>query len=258
MLKMVEDRCYSPEEIDSIIRETNVKPDLPPESKSDLAARLEECARAFLVERLWQQSPSPSDVESCLKKIEDTAKKLLDAIANKPDTPRPKLEARRRLQLIAGDANRLESVVAGVRALQEWAEDARSRERVKMHPQRRKGQASRHANDFVHIGEEDQHPRHSGDVAFNCFLAGLIKVYKEIFQRQAGTSVSPEGRIGGPLIRFIDACLRGLRKSLTEDDLKADAQLQSDLYLTPAALRARIRTIVRNHADMAESAQQES
>jgi hypothetical protein len=254
---MAKTRCYSPEQIDLIIRETKL--DFSPERKVILAERLEEHARVFLVKRRWQESTaSPSDVEKQLNLIERFAKALLNAIPDETETVPEKREARLRLQTAAGNLDNLRSARVSVRALQEWAEDARNREHVKAQLQRRRDRRADRIDDFVHEGDEVQRPRHGGDAALNNLLEELLVLFEIVFERQAGTSTSIDGKSGGPAIRFMFECLQALRENVIKADPGCDVSIRDDLNLTPAALRYRVRTIIGARKDMVKSTQRKN
>jgi hypothetical protein len=64
-------------------------------------------------------------------------------------------------------------------------------------------------------------------------LRGACRIWTEVLERNVGTTVSPEGAAGGPLIRFCGECLR----LIFGDKLEVT---------TAAALRARIRRLENN------------
>ncbi|OWW19198.1 hypothetical protein [Noviherbaspirillum denitrificans] len=249
---MTETRCYSLEQIDLIISETRL--DLSSERKNLLAKHLEEHARVFLVEQRWQESAaSPSDVEKQLDLIQRAATALLNVIPDETETLPVKREARLRLQSTAGSSDNLRSALTVVQALKGWAEDARNREHVKVQLQQRRDQRKEGIEDFVHEGDEVQRPRHSGDIALNSFLEQLVVLFEAVFERQAATSTTTDGRPDGPTIRFARACLRTLRENVLNADPGCDASIRDNLDLSPDALRNRIRTILNKRKGMVKS-----
>lgn len=64
-------------------------------------------------------------------------------------------------------------------------------------------------------------------------LRGACRIWTEVLERNVGTTVSPKGAAGGPLIRFCSECLRLIFEGKLE-------------VPTAAALRARIRRLENN------------
>ncbi len=100
----------------------------------------------------------------------------------------------------------IETVVPGLRRLAAWASGANSRIRSRGVPP---GAAGR-----------------TPDEAINILFMRLLLIWSRVFGKSVGTSVSPTGVPGGPLVRFIQLCLAPL-----------------GVKLTPGAIRERIRAL---------------
>ena len=176
-----------------------------------LVGRLESVAKWWRVETEFQQEPTPSQLEERYTRIEWAAHTLLRELgasdtggANEmpPALRFGSLQAQAAIDAdhsgnppTADGAELLEDRVKGISQIQDWARRAGDRERAK--------------------GGTPRAERHDRDDALDRLLGGLIGIWVDIFGRPPGMSVAaPErrnaGLPGGPMLRFIDACLTPL------------------------------------------------
>ena len=70
--------------------------------------------------------------------------------------------------------------------------------------------------------------RHEGDWALEEIIRQLLQLYEEVTDRKPGTSVDPStGKVGGPVVSFLQLCLPPL-----------------DWHLTAPAIRAHVRRVM--------------
>lgn len=241
-------RFYSETDIDSIIEDAGGLPDGDIEHKranasgtelfstvlvsrrEALTERLHRAAQARHSNRQWQTAPTPQNLTDAFKEVEKTAARLLvalhlprrpeleDALGMMPTALRfggleaqAALEARAavkeqaafeaaRTSYVPGEglditgADLLRTAIRGVYQLQDWSRAAKETS-----------------------GAEPATPREerrSGDPPLDEFYKSLGAIWEEVFDRPIKTSLTFAGegkqRVGGPMVRFFDACLKPL------------------------------------------------
>jgi hypothetical protein len=222
---------------------------VPTDRKTVLAIKLEDIAASYFRSRNCQEEPSPSETVRQLHAIEAAGRNLLDALGvpesgSPDDIPTHILF---RLRQCAGrrgartgeffqstpikrtllDPNAPAAVrdaIQGVQYLVQCSADAKAEAEQEVRPDGK---------------------RNTGDQSMRALFGDLICIYIEIFDQEIRTSVGAagsnrEGQAGGPMIRFIQACIEPL-----------------GLRLSTHAIRERIKPIQRELRRMVKSMQQE-
>ncbi len=235
----LDERIYSQQDIDQIIAVSGGLPadDVqhwrPAEGDGELdrpmvarrvalMERLESAAKWWQIQAEFRQKPTPSQLKERLANIEQTARQLLDALgipkegdldlSAMPPALRfdglqaeatieaERLEATIKAKRLGGlpaatGAGLLEDAIRGVYCLKIWAARAGETEDAK--------------------GGTPRTKRHNRDEALDGLIAEFIAIWVGVFEKAPKTSVGApetqnEGKAGGPLLRFIDACLAPL------------------------------------------------
>jgi hypothetical protein len=222
---------------------------VPTDRKTVLAIKLEDIAASYFRSRNCQEEPSPSETVRQLHAIEAAGRNLLDALrvpesGSPDDIPthilfRLRRCAGRRGAPIAGfsqygqikrtllDPNAPAAVrdaIQGVQYLVQCSADAKAEAEQEVRPDGK---------------------RNTGDQSMRALFGDLIGIYIEIFDQEIRTSVGApgrnrEGHAGGPMIRFIQACIEPL-----------------GLRLSTHVIRERIKPFQKELGGMVKSMQQE-
>lgn len=201
--------------------------------KTALATKLEAAAVYYLVERHFDEAPTPSELAKRFQSIETAAKKLLEALqiphGATDEIPSSILHPLRRQAELMGarlggfkhfpprqwqvEGGRthtdymgpaaLQDAVEGVGFLKEWAAEAKNRVQPKILPR----------------------GKNNGDGPTQRIFGELVGIWIEIFERPVKTTVgapgtSSESKAKGPMINFIRACLEPLGLEMTSDAIR--------------------------------------
>lgn len=197
---------YSDKDLDAIAEAISV----PAAKVQDERAALESAAGWFRSDQRTPMRTPPSKTRAKLKVLGNALEKTLKMLED-PDV-------RDAVGYAAEHRNaNLEPALRSIADLADWTEGA---------------EPTTTFTDDAGNKRNLVHPGHAGNTALDTFLACILPIYERLTGRSIGTSIgSPggqhEGEAGGPLIRFVQACLA---------PLSVDPQ-------TSDALRQRIRRI---------------
>jgi hypothetical protein len=205
--------------------------DVPNDRRTVLTIRLEDLAASYFSSRSWQEKPTPSETVRQLHAIEAAGRTFLDALGmpeggNPDDIPTHILFALRRIAGRHGAPNAPAAVrdkIQVIQILRQWIAEAKVDAEQKVRP---------HAK------------RNTVNQATRQLLGDLVGIWIGIFDQDIRTSVGApgrhrEGQAGGPMIRFIQACIEPL-----------------GLQLSAHAIRERIKPFQRMLGGMVKSMQQ--
>ncbi len=188
-----------------------------------LAHRLEKLARAWAFQAPLQTMATHRQQADACTRIESAAKRLLVALGVGDDGDVEAmswvlrfggLQAQAAIPVrIDGDPGPsgetlLRESVLGVVRLRQWATKVRER-----------------ADALATRNSRLSPPAHAADEALMRLIEGFREIGVEIFGKRPGTSVgkpaSPRaGKAGGPMVRFIQACLKPLNIGLTDEAVR--------------------------------------
>lgn len=201
-------------EIEHVIEVVKVK--LP--RRDALVAELEALARSYRVLSELKKSPTAKQKAAAFKKIEDAGRDWLAALSLPEGRPKkgnlldhvPIALTMHLSQYVTPRGGhswegerRMLAVIEGMYRFNEWAGAARRA--AEQHP------------------PTERSKRASGDPALDDWIKGLGHVWKDIFNREIGTSVGgpgsrSAGQPGGPFIRFVRVCLRPVLQDKTPNE----------------------------------------
>jgi hypothetical protein len=204
---------------------------VPTDRRTVLCIKLKDLAASYFRSRNWQEKLTPSEQVRRFQSIEAAFSKLLEALGlpengNPDDIPDHILFVLRRCARRHGAPNApavVRDKIQATQTLWRWIAEAKVDAEQKVRA---------HAN------------RNTGDQATCQLLGDLVGIWIEIFDQNIRTSVGApgrhrEGQAGGPMIRFIQACIEPL-----------------GLQLSAHAIRERIKPFQRMLGGMVKSMQQ--
>jgi hypothetical protein len=216
----------------------------PTDRRTVLHIKLNDSAASYHRSRSRQEKPVSSKTVKQLHAMETTARKLLKAMelsehGNPDDIPAsilfplrqsagrhgariggfshyPSMEQPKGHHLDPNAPAVLRNAIQGLQYLLQWSTEAKANAEQQMRPRGK---------------------RHTVDLPIRGLIGDLVGIWIEIFDQDIRTSVGAEGsgregQAGGPMIRFIQACIEPLGEPL-------------GIQLSDEAIRERIRTIQR-------------
>jgi hypothetical protein len=225
---------------------------VPTDRRTVLRIRLNDSVTSYLRSRNRQEKPPPSKTAKQFQRVEASLRKSLDALGlpeggNPDDIPAeivfplrrsagrhgariggfphyPPMDQTKGHHLDPSAPAVVKDVIQGLQCLLQWSAEAKAKAKQEMRPRGK---------------------RHTGDLPIRDLIGDLVGIWIEIFNQDIRTSVGAEGsnlqgRAGGPMIRFIQACIEPLGEPL-------------GFQLTDEAIRERIRPFQRSLRPMVKS-----
>ncbi len=184
--------------------------------KKHLEYQLQRAVQYWYIESQFQSEPTAAQLNKRFEQIEKACDRVFKSLSIEPNQGVDDIPSSIRrgglLPLALREAEKLggfptyssegllRDAITGVERLRRWAQGAKARQK--------------------YLANRSSEKRHSGDVALNQWIGELAGIWIEIFEkeltRSTGTPGSKNaGRTIGPLVHFIEACLRPVMSEAT-------------------------------------------